>query len=76
MTAWGIPVTVWPRDASEISEPQRRLLQHGVTVLQRVKEDESARATCHELVKHNSHGNGWVLSEGGRECFDLLTYVS
>ncbi len=75
MTAWGIPVTVWPRAASEISESQRLLLQRSIAVLQRVNEGELARATCHELVKHNSHGNDWVLSEGGRECFDLLTYV-
>ena len=58
MTAWGIPVTVWPRSASEIGEPQRRLLQRGLPVLQRINEDELARATCHELVKCNSRGNG------------------
>lgn len=75
MTAWGIPVTVWPRTAQEISEPQRRLLQRGLPVVQRVNEDELARATCHELVKHNPRGNGWILGESGRECFELLTYT-
>jgi len=75
MTAWGMPVMVWPRTAPEIAEPQRRLLQRGLPLVQRVEEAELARATCHELVKRNSHGNGWRLSESGRGCFELLTYT-
>ena len=75
MTAWGMPVMVWPRTAPEIGEPQQRLLQRGWPTLQRVDETELARATCHELVKRTSRGNGWMLSESGRECFELLTYT-
>src|SRR6266403_189537 len=74
MTAWGMPVMVWPRTAQEIGDAQRRLLQRGMPLVQRVNEVELARATCHELVKRNSHGDGWALTESGRECFELLTY--
>jgi len=70
-----MPVIVWPRTAREIGEPQQRLLQRGLPVVQRVDEAELARATCHELVKRSSRGNGWMLSESGRECFELLTYT-
>ena len=75
LTYWGMPVVVWPRTTQEIYEPQRRLLQRGLPVVQRVNETELARGTCHELVKRNSRGNGWILSESGRECFELLTYT-
>jgi peptidoglycan LD-endopeptidase LytH len=75
LTSWGMPVTVWPRTAQEIDKPQRRLLQRGQPVVQRVNEDELARGTCHELVKRNPRGNGWMLSKSGRECLDLLTYT-
>jgi hypothetical protein len=75
MTAWGMPVMVWPRTAPEIGETQRHMLQRGLPLVQRVDEAELARATCHELVKRNSHGNGWMLSVSGRECFELLTYT-
>jgi hypothetical protein len=75
MTFWGMPVVVWPRTVQEIDESQRHLLQRGVPVVQRVNEAELARGTCHDLVKHTSRGNGWMLSESGRDCFDLLTYA-
>jgi hypothetical protein len=75
MTTWGLPVMVWPRTAQELGGPQRRLLQRGRPLVQRVNEAELAQATCHELVKRNSRGNGWMLSESGRECFELLTYT-
>jgi hypothetical protein len=75
MTAWGMPVMVWPRTGKEIGEPQRRMLQRGLPLVQHVDEAELARATCHELVKHGSRGNGWMLSKSGRECFELLTYT-
>jgi peptidoglycan LD-endopeptidase LytH len=75
MTSWGMPVVVWPRTAQEIDESQRRLLQRGLPVVQQVNEAELARGTCHDLVKHTPRGNGWMLSQSGRECFDLLTYT-
>lgn len=75
LTSWGMPVVVWPRTAQEIDESQRRLLQRGLPVVQRVNEVELAQGTCHELVKRNSRGNGWILSQSGRECFELLTYT-
>jgi hypothetical protein len=70
-----MPVMVWPRTGKEIGEPQRRMLQRGLPLVQHVDEAELARATCHELVKHGSRGNGWMLSKSGRECFELLTYT-
>ena len=75
LTYWGMPVAVWPRTASEIGESQRRVLQHGVPVVMRVNEAELARATCQELLKRSRHGSGWMLSEQGREWFELLTYT-
>jgi hypothetical protein len=75
LTSWGMPVVAWPRTAQEIDESQRHLLQNGSSVVPRVNEAELARSTCHELVKHSSRGNGWILSQSGRECFELLTYT-
>ncbi len=75
MTYWGMPVAVWPRTAGEIGESQRRVLQHGLPVVMRVNEAELARGTCQELLKHSRHGGGWMLSEQGREWFELLTYT-
>jgi peptidoglycan LD-endopeptidase LytH len=75
MTSWGIPVTVWPRTMEEISEPQRRQLQRGLPVVQRVNESELARWTCYEMVKRNARGDGWMFTERGRECFEILTYT-
>jgi hypothetical protein len=73
MTYWGMPVIVWPRTASEIGEDQRHILQRGLAVVHQVNETELARGTCQDLVKRNSRGH-WLLSERGRERFDLLTY--
>lgn len=74
MTFWGMPTVVWPRTATEIDDQQRRLLQRGLPVVQRVNETELARATCQDLVKRHSRGTGWVMSERGRDRLDLLTY--
>jgi hypothetical protein len=74
MTFWGMPLTVWPRTATEIDKRQRHLLQRGSPVVQRVNETELARGACQDLVKRSSRGNGWMLSERGRERLDLLTY--
>jgi len=75
MTAWGIPVAVWPRTAGEITEPQRRVLQHGLPALDRVNEVELARFSCVGLVVRNPRRNNWVLSARGREYFEMLTYA-
>ena len=75
MTYWGMPVAVWPRTAGEIGESQRRVLQHGLPVVMRVNEAELARGTCQELLKRSRRGGGWMLSEQGREWFELLTYT-
>ena len=75
MTSWGMPLVVWPRTANEIDESQRRVLQRGLPVVHRVNEAELTQAMCQELVKRNSRGNSWILSERGREWFDLLTYT-
>ena len=74
MTYFGMPVTVWPRAAGEIGEPQRRVLQHGSAVVMHVNEPELARGPCQELLKPARHG-GWILSEKGREWLELLTYM-
>ncbi|HUJ08701.1 MAG TPA: M23 family metallopeptidase [Verrucomicrobiae bacterium] len=73
MTYWGMPVMIWPRTSEDISEQQRRSLQRGVPLVQRVNETELARGPCEDLVKRNSRGN-WLLTERGRERIELLTY--
>ena len=75
MTSWGLPVAVWPRPATEITEPQRRALQRGPPVVNRVNEVELARVSCPGLVVRNPRGNSWGLSERGREYFEMLTYA-
>ncbi len=75
MTYWGFPVVVWPRTATEVGEPQRRVLQRGLPVLNRVNEAELTRATCQELLKRGGPGNSWVLNERGREWCEMVTYV-
>jgi len=75
LTAWGLPVAVWPRAASEVGEPQRRLLQRGLPVVGRVNGAEVDRWTCDVLVKRNAHGTGWVLTRRGEEYFELLTFT-
>ena len=75
LTAWGMPVTVWPHTAQEITESQRHLLSRGQPVVQRVDEAELTRWTCDELVKRTLRGTGWVLTERGREWFKILTYT-
>jgi hypothetical protein len=75
MTSWGMPVAIWPRAADEIGEPQRRLLQRGRPVVLRINEPELAQWTCNELVKRNARGTGWVFTERGQECFEILTYT-
>jgi peptidoglycan LD-endopeptidase LytH len=75
MTSWGMPLVVWPRAANEIGESQRRMLQRGLPVVCRVNETELARFPCQELVRRNRRGNGWALSERGRDWFEVLTYA-
>jgi hypothetical protein len=75
MTGSGMPVAVWPRTSGGIGEPQQRLLQRGLPVVGRVNDPELGRWTCNELMEHGRHNGGWMLSERGREWFEMLTYV-
>jgi hypothetical protein len=75
MTAWGMPVRVWPRAAGEISESQRHMLERSVPVLARVSENELSKWTCEELVKRSRRGSGWVLTEHGKEWLEMITFV-
>jgi hypothetical protein len=73
MTAWGLPVAVWPRTAGEVSEPQRRWLERSLPVLARTNDGELSQWTCGELVKRR--GEVWVLTEHGKEWMQMITYV-
>jgi hypothetical protein len=75
LTAWGLPVTVWPRAAGEISESQRHLLERSVPVLARASDAELSQWTCGELVKRSRSGDGWALTERGREWLEMITFV-
>jgi hypothetical protein len=75
ITSWGLPIIAWPRGASEITELQRRGLQRGAPVLQRVNEPELARGACPGLVTRSPRGNRWMVSSKGREYFEILTYA-
>lgn len=72
VTAWGVPVAVWPRPANEISAAELRTLQRGLPVLHRVNAPEIDAAGCRHLVERA--GNGWRLGAEGREWVELLTY--
>jgi murein DD-endopeptidase MepM/ murein hydrolase activator NlpD len=73
MTAWGLPVAVWPRSAEEVGESQRHMLERSVPVLARTDDAELSRWTCGELVKRR--GEGWSLTEHGREWLQEITFV-
>jgi peptidoglycan LD-endopeptidase LytH len=75
MTAWGLPVAVWPRTANEMGEPQRRALQRGRPVVHRVNTAELARVPCPGLVAQTSRGDSWVLSDKGRTYFEMFIYA-
>jgi len=75
MTAWGMPVTVWPRTSEEVGESQQRLLQRGLPVVHRVNDSELARWTCNELLERSRRSGGWVLSRRGQEWLEMMTYV-
>ena len=73
ITAFGVPVAVWPRTAAEINPAQLRLVQRGVTVLSRVNAAEVEKFLCRDLLSRS--GNDWRLTDDGREWVDLLTYA-
>jgi len=75
VTAWGLPVTVWPRGSSEITESQHRWLQRSQPVLTRANDAELSQWTCGELVNRSRSGSGWVLTEHGKEWLEMLTWV-
>ncbi len=66
VTAWGLPVAVWPRTASEIDGRRP-------PALNRLSEAELERNGCRRLVERA--GRGWRLAGEGREWAELLTYV-
>jgi len=72
VTAWGVPVGVWPRPAGEINAAALRSLQRGVPVLQRVNAAVIAAGGCRRIVEQT--GSGWRFSDDGREWVELLTY--
>ncbi|HUI05785.1 MAG TPA: M23 family metallopeptidase [Verrucomicrobiae bacterium] len=75
MTAWGLPVAVWPRTAAEITDPQRRVLERGLPVLHRVNEAELARVPCLGLVVRHPRRSNWALTARAREYFEMLTFT-
>ena len=75
MTSWGLPVAVWPRLPTEIDESQRRVLQRGLPALHRVNEAELARISCLGLVVRSARATSWILSDRGREYFEMITYT-
>jgi murein DD-endopeptidase MepM/ murein hydrolase activator NlpD len=74
-TSWGLPVSVWPRTADEVTDAQRVALQRGLPVLAHVNETELARGNCCGMVRHRTRGRGWELGDKGREWVEMLTYV-
>lgn len=72
-TAWGLPVAVWPRTASEITGAELRATQRGLAVVHRVNEAELERNGCRRLVEHV--GRGWRLGNDGHEWAAMLTFV-
>lgn len=73
VTAWGTPLAVWPRAASELTASQLRFLQRGQPVLARINEATLGQNGCRELVQQGKRG--LELSEHGREWCTLLTYT-
>ena len=74
VTAWGLPVTISPRSAGELTDPQRRQLQRGLPVLRSVNETELQRADCRGLLKPGPRAGGWEFSAKGGEWAELLMY--
>jgi murein DD-endopeptidase MepM/ murein hydrolase activator NlpD len=75
-TMSGLPVSVWPRTAEEITDAQRSILQRGLPVLVRVNEASLASSgNCCGLIRQRKRGHGWELGDKGREWVEMLTYV-
>jgi hypothetical protein len=72
VTAFGVPVAVWPRTAKDVNPAQLRIAQGGGAVLCRVNEAELERYSCRGLVSRSR--KGWRLTDEGREWVELLTY--
>jgi len=73
ITWYGVPIAVWPRSESEISESARRTLQRGLPVLERVDEPALLQNPCRDLLRQGRRG--WQLAQDGREWAELLTYL-
>ena len=71
VTAWGLPIAIWPRAAGELSDAQRRSLQRGAATVARVN-DEALKKDCRRLIERTSAS--WRLSERGQEWLSLLLY--
>jgi hypothetical protein len=72
VSAWGMPLAVWPRAASELTENHARFLSRGSPVVSKVNQPELVRTTCRRLVQQV--GSGWELAPAGRDWVELLTF--
>ncbi len=73
VTSNGLPIAVWPRRAEDINQSQRRVLQRGSPVLDKVNVPELTRSNCPGLVRQTAHG--WELTVHGHEWAELMTYA-
>lgn len=72
VTVWGVPVAVWPRGASEVSEAARKELSRGKPVLLRINQTELDRGGCRGLVRQS--GGTWQLTTSGQDWVSLLLH--
>ena len=72
-TWFGLPIAVWPRAGSEITETEQRILQRGLPVLRRVDEAALDRNPCRDLVRRGRRG--WQLTKDGQDWAELLVYT-
>lgn len=72
LTAWGLPVAVWPRGAADVSASASVNLSRGLPVLYRVNPAAIAQGNCVGLIQQR--GGRWELTEKGRDRCELLTF--
>lgn len=73
VASWGLPIAVWPRTATELTDVQRRLLARRTPVIGRINETALDHASSRSLVARAKHG--WQFTESGREWVEMLTYA-
>jgi murein DD-endopeptidase MepM/ murein hydrolase activator NlpD len=72
VTAWGVPIAIWPRGSAELSESVRRDLHRDRSVLLRVNDVEIGRNGCRDYIRRA--GSGWEITNDGREWLELFRY--